>query len=98
MRVDVNISIRKNESDPLGTRVELKNINTFSAIKRAIEAESQRQWDLISRWESVSQETRRRADDENTSYMMRSKEDAVAYRYFPEPDMPALELSENDLK
>ena len=48
MRVDVNISIRKNESDPLGTRVELKNINTFSAIKRAIEAESKRQWDLIS--------------------------------------------------
>ena len=98
MRVDVNISIRKNESDPLWTRVELKNINTFSAIKRAIEAESQRQWDLISKWESVSQETRRRADDENTSYMMRSKEDAVDYRYFPEPDMPALELSENDLK
>jgi aspartyl-tRNA(Asn)/glutamyl-tRNA(Gln) amidotransferase subunit B len=49
MRVDVNISIRKNENDPLGTRVELKNINTFSAIKRAIEVESQRQWNLISR-------------------------------------------------
>ncbi len=98
MRVDVNISIRKNENDPLGTRVELKNINTFSAIKRAIEVESQRQWNLISRWESVAQETRRRADDENTSYMMRSKEDAVDYRYFPEPDMPSLELSEHDLK
>jgi aspartyl-tRNA(Asn)/glutamyl-tRNA(Gln) amidotransferase subunit B len=49
MRADANVSIRKNESDPLGTRVELKNINTFSAIKRAIEAESQRQWDLISK-------------------------------------------------
>ena len=98
MRVDVNISIRKSESDPLWTKVELKNINTFSAIKRAIEAESQRQRDLISNWQSVSQETRRRADDENTSYMMRSKEDAVDYRYFPEPDMPKLQLSETDLK
>ncbi len=98
MRVDVNISIRKNETDSLWTRVELKNINTFSAIKRAIEAESARQWNLISNGESVSQETRRRADDENTSYMMRSKEDAVDYRYFPEPDMPNLHLTNDDLK
>jgi len=97
MRVDVNISIRKSESDPLWTKVELKNINTFSAIKRAIESEANRQWDIISNWGSVSQETRRRSDDENTSYMMRSKEDAIDYRYFPEPDMPSLELSGNDL-
>ena len=98
MRVDVNVSIRKNENDPLWTRVELKNINTFSAIKRAIEVESKRQWDLISNWGTVSQETRRRADDENTSYMMRNKEDAIDYRYFPEPDMPTLKLTEDDIK
>ena len=98
MRVDVNVSIRKNQDDPLWTRVELKNINTFSAIKRAIEHEAKRQWNLISAWDVVSQETRRWSDDDNTSYMMRSKEDAIDYRYFPEPDMPVLELSEDDLK
>ena len=98
MRVDVNVSIRKNESDPYWTKVEIKNINSFSAIKRAIESETQRQWEVISSWGKISQETRHWIDEENTTHSARSKEDAEDYRYFPEPDMPALELSENDLK
>ena len=98
MRIDVNISIRKHENDPLWTRVELKNINTFSAIKRAIESETERQRNLISNGWTISQETRRRSDVDNTSYTMRSKEDAIDYCYFPEPDMSNLELSDNDLK
>ena len=98
MRVDVNVSIRKNESDPFWTKVEIKNINSFSAIKRAIEVESQRQWKVISSWGVIAQETRHRIDEENTTHSARSKEDAEDYRYFPEPDMPPLVLSENDLK
>ena len=98
MRVDVNVSIRKNESDPYWTKVEIKNINSFSAIKRAIESETQRQWEVISSWGTIIQETRHWIDEENTTHSARSKEDAEDYRYFPEPDMPTLELSEADLK
>ena len=98
MRVDVNVSIRKNESDPYWTKVEIKNINSFSAIKRAIESEAKRQWDVISSGGKIIQETRHRIDEENITRSARSKEDAEDYRYFPEPDMPSLELSENDLK
>ncbi|HOQ79423.1 MAG TPA: Asp-tRNA(Asn)/Glu-tRNA(Gln) amidotransferase subunit GatB, partial [Candidatus Absconditabacterales bacterium] len=98
MRVDVNISIRKNESDPLGTRVELKNINSFGMIKRAILHEYNRQKTLLEKGEKVGQETRMRNDTEGISKMMRSKEDALDYRYFPEPDMPILQLNDEILK
>ena len=98
MRVDVNISIRKNESDPLWTRVELKNINSFWMIKRAILHEHNRQKTLLEKWEKVWQETRMRNDTEWISKMMRSKEDALDYRYFPEPDMPILQLNDEILK
>jgi len=98
MRVDVNISIRKNESDPLWTRVELKNINSFWMIKRAILHEYNRQKTLLEKWEKVWQETRMRNDTEWISKMMRSKEDALDYRYFPEPDMPILQLNDEILK
>ena len=98
MRVDVNVSIRKHESDPYWTKVEIKNINSFSAIKRAIESEAQRQCEVISSWGTIIQETRHWIDEENTTHSARSKEDAEDYRYFPEPDMPVLELSEDDLK
>jgi aspartyl-tRNA(Asn)/glutamyl-tRNA(Gln) amidotransferase subunit B len=98
MRVDVNISIRKNESDPLWTRVELKNINSFWMIKRAILHEYNRQKTLLEKWEKVWQETRMRNDTEWISKMMRSKEDALDYRYFPEPDMPILQLNDEVLK
>lgn len=98
MRVDVNISIRKNESDPLWTRVELKNINSFWMIKRAILHEYNRQKTLLEKWEKVWQETRMRNDTEWISKMMRSKEDALDYRYFPEPDMPTLQINDEILK
>jgi aspartyl-tRNA(Asn)/glutamyl-tRNA(Gln) amidotransferase subunit B len=98
MRMDVNVSVRKNEKDKLGTRVEIKNINSFWAIKRAIENEYERQIKIYENWESFQQETRWWDDGKWESYPMRSKEDALDYRYFPEPDLPQLILSEEILK
>lgn len=95
MRVDVNISIRKEKTDPLGTRVELKNINSFSAIKRAIDAEVIRQLACRESGETIQQQTRRRDDLKGQSFAMRSKEDALDYRYFPEPDLPPLYLEQS---
>lgn len=94
MRIDVNISIRKSESDPLWTRVELKNINSFGMIKRAIAHEYARQVEMMEKWEKFEQQTRMWNDMEWESKMMRSKENALDYRYFPEPDMPELVLSD----
>ena len=94
MRVDVNVSIRPSVDDPFGTRVELKNINSFSAIKRAIDAEVARQIQLKKAGEALTQETRRRDDLKGQSFAMRSKEDALDYRYFPEPDLPDLVLDQ----
>jgi len=98
MRVDVNVSIRNQESDPLGTRVELKNINSFSAIKRAIDNEVIRQQQCIEAWEEIKQETRRWDDLKGQSFLMRSKEDALDYRYFPEPDLPDLYIDDELLQ
>lgn len=92
MRCDVNISLRDTENDPYGTRVEMKNINSFGMIKRAIEHEQTRQEALYARWESFEQQTRGRDDSKGESYLMRSKEEALDYRYFPEPDLPQLKL------
>jgi len=94
MRVDVNISVRPKWSDKLWTRVELKNMNSFSAIKRAIQHEFKRQIKLIESGKQVDQETRWWNDAKWSSYTMRSKEDALDYRYFPEPDLPLLELTD----
>ena len=94
MRVDVKVSIRPSVDDPFGTRVELKNINSFSAIKRAIDAEVARQIQLKKAGETLTQETRRRDDLKGVSFAMRSKEDALDYRYFPEPDLPDLVLDQ----
>lgn len=94
MRVDVNVSIRPSVDDLFGTRVELKNINSFSAIKRAIDAEVARQIQLKKAGEALTQETRRRDDLKGQSFAMRSKEDALDYRYFPEPDLPDLVLDQ----
>jgi aspartyl-tRNA(Asn)/glutamyl-tRNA(Gln) amidotransferase subunit B len=98
MRVDVNISIRKSEKDPLGTRVEVKNINSFGMIKRAIEHEQARQEKLYEAGEIFTQQTRGRDDTKGESYLMRSKEDALDYRYFPEPDLPPLKLSNQTIE
>lgn len=94
MRVDVNISVRNSENDPYGTRVEVKNMNSFSAIKRAIDHEYARQVALYEKGEKFNQETRGWDDAKGESYLMRSKEDALDYRYFPEPDLPPLKISD----
>ena len=90
MRIDVNISIRKTEFDTLGTRAELKNINSFSMVRKAIENEYKRQVDMLENGWKIKQETRSRNDQKGESFPMRSKEDALDYRYFPEPDLPPL--------
>ncbi len=94
MRADVNISVREKGQTTFGTRTEMKNLNSFRAIEHAIEGESQRQIDLLENGESVTQETRRWDDDKMYSYAMRSKEDAQDYRYFPDPDLPPITVSQ----
>ena len=93
MRADVNLSVREVGSQELGTRTEMKNLNSFSAIRRAIEGEKNRQIELIESGENVIQETRRWNDDKECSYAMRSKEDAKDYRYFPDPDLVPVHIS-----
>ncbi len=87
MRCDCNVSIRPKGSDTLGTRTELKNINSFRFIERAIDTEVERQIDLIEDGGTVVQETRLYDPDKNETRSMRSKEDANDYRYFPCPDL-----------
>lgn len=94
MRADVNLSVRKKGEPEFGTRTEMKNIGSFKAIARAIEAETARQIDLLESGEKVVQETRRWNDEEGYSYAMRSKEDAQDYRYFPEPDLVPVAISD----
>ena len=94
MRADVNLSIREVGATEYGTRTEMKNLNSFKAIARAIEAEKNRQIDLIESGEKVIQETRRWDDTKEYSYAMRSKEDAQDYRYFPEPDLVPIVISD----
>lgn len=93
-RADINLSVRLKGGAKLGTRTEMKNMNSFKAIARAIEAEEKRQIDLLENGESVVQETRRWDDSKNTSFSMRTKENASDYRYFPEPDIPPIAISE----
>lgn len=94
LRADVNVSVMPKGSDKFGTRTEMKNINSFKAIHNAVEAEARRQIELIEDGEKVVQQTRRWDDSKATSYSMRSKEDAQDYKYFPEPDLPPIELSD----
>ena len=94
MRADVNLSVREVGAAEFGTRTEMKNLNSFKAIARAIEGERERQIDLIEAGEKVVQETRRWDDTKEYSYAMRSKEDAQDYRYFPEPDLVPIIISD----
>lgn len=94
MRADVNLSIRKVGTKELGTRTEMKNLNSFKAIARAIEGEKARQIELLEEGKSVIQETRRWDDNKEYSYAMRSKEDAQDYRYFPDPDLPPIDITD----
>ena len=94
MRADVNLSIREVGAAEFGTRTEMKNLNSFKAIARAIENERERQIDLIEAGKEVVQETRRWDDTKEYSYAMRSKEDAQDYRYFPDPDLVPIIISD----
>ena len=94
MRADVNLSVREVGAPEFGTRTEMKNINSFKAIAHAIEGETRRQIELIEDGKKVIQETRRWDDNKESSKAMRSKEDAQDYRYFPDPDLTPVVISD----
>ena len=94
MRADVNLSVREAGAAEFGTRTEMKNLNSFKAIARAIEGERARQIELIEEGKKVVQKTRRWDDNKESSHAMRSKEDAQDYRYFPEPDLVPVVISD----
>ena len=94
MRADVNLSVREMGAPEFGTRTEMKNLNSFKAIARAIEGERTRQIELIEEGKKVIQETRRWDDNKESSFTMRSKEDAQDYRYFPDPDLTPVVISD----
>ncbi|MEI3041016.1 MAG: Asp-tRNA(Asn)/Glu-tRNA(Gln) amidotransferase subunit GatB [Victivallales bacterium] len=98
MRCDVNISIRHKGDEKFGTKVELKNLNSFRAVHRAITYEIKRQIIMLEAGEEIEQETRGWNDDAGESYLMRGKENANDYRYFPEPDLMPVVLSDEDIE
>ena len=98
LRCDVNLSVRPAGSTELGTRTEMKNLNSFKAIARSIEYEARRQIELLEEGKRVIQETRRWDENKDATFAMRSKENAQDYRYFPEPDIPPLEIGEDYLE
>lgn len=98
MRADVNLSVREVGAKEFGTRTETKNLNSFKAIARAIEGERERQIELLEEGKEVIQETRRWDDNKEYSYAMRSKEDAQDYRYFPDPDLVPVNISDEWLE
>ena len=98
MRCDVNISIRHKGDEKFGTKVELKNLNSFRAVHRAITYEIKRQIIMLEAGEEIEQETRGWNDDAGESYLMRGKENANDYRYFPEPDLMPVVLSDENIE
>lgn len=94
MRADVNVSVRPVGSEEFGTRTEMKNMNSFKAIYRAINFEAKRQIEILEEGGKITQETRRWDDNKDASFPMRSKENAQDYRYFPEPDLLPIEISQ----
>jgi aspartyl-tRNA(Asn)/glutamyl-tRNA(Gln) amidotransferase subunit B len=96
MRADVNVSIRR-PGEPLGTKVEIKNLNSFRAVQRSLEFEIARQSELLERGESVVHETRGWSEERQITLGQRTKEQAHDYRYFPEPDLPYLRFTESQL-
>ena len=98
MRADVNLSVREVGAKEFGTRTEMKNLNSFKAITHAIEGERERQIELLESSKEVVQETRRWDDAKEYSYAMRSKEDAQDYRYFPDPDLVPVYISDEWLE
>ncbi len=98
MRADVNLSVRPKGSTKFGIRTEMKNINSFKSIERAIAFESKRQIALLEAGESVVQETRRWDENKEKTFAMRSKENAQDYRYFPEPDIPPISITDEEIQ
>jgi aspartyl-tRNA(Asn)/glutamyl-tRNA(Gln) amidotransferase subunit B len=94
MRVEANVSIRPRGDETFGTRVEVKNMNSFRSVERAIGFEIERQAAAVDAGETLSQETRGWNEDRGSTYVMRSKEDSHDYRYFPEPDLPPLRVDD----
>lgn len=97
LRCDVNVSIRKKGCETLGTRCEMKNVNSFSGAVRGIEYEIKRQIEILKSGGTIVQETRRWDDAKGRSFLMRTKENAQDYRYFPEPDLQGIEIKEEKL-
>jgi len=91
LRVDCNVSVRRSGDTELGTRCEIKNVNSLRSLGRAIDYEARRQIDLITAGERVAQQTRHWNEDEGRTHTLRSKEEATDYRYFPEPDLVELD-------
>jgi aspartyl-tRNA(Asn)/glutamyl-tRNA(Gln) amidotransferase subunit B len=93
MRCEANVSLRKKGNKEFGTKVEIKNLNSFKAVERSIEYEIRRQAEILDEGEKVIQETRGWDADNKRTYSQRRKEEAHDYRYFPEPDLPSLDLT-----
>lgn len=94
IRCDVNVSVNKKGANEFGTRIEMKNVNTFSGAVRAIEYEKKRQIDILESGGSLSQETRRWDDSKGENFLMRSKENALDYMYFPDADLGTVHVSD----
>ena len=94
MRVEANVSLRRRGTEPFGTRIEVKNMNSFRSVERAIDFEIERQAAALDAGEPLLQETRGWSEERGETYRMRVKETSDDYRYFPEPDLPPLHLSD----
>ncbi len=93
LRCDVNVSVRKVGTDDIGVRTEIKNLNSFAFVQKAIEYEAERQWELLSSGKAVKRETRRFDEKSGRTLSMRSKESSADYRYLTEPDLPPFWIS-----
>lgn len=98
LRADVNVSVRPADQKKFGTRTEMKNLNSFKAILRAVEEEAKRQEKVLNSGETIVQETRRWDDIKGLSFAMRNKEEAHDYRYFPEPDLPPVVIDKDRIQ
>ena len=98
LRADINVSVRKKGAKEFGTRTEMKNMNSFKAIVRAIEYEAERQIEVLENGGKIEQETLRWDDALGKTFSMRDKEDAQDYRYFPDPDLAIIKISEEKIK
>ena len=98
LRADINLSVRPVGQKELGVRTEMKNMSSFRAVRKAVEVESKRQIEVLERGEKVLQQTRRWDENKNESFSMRSKEEAKDYKYFPEPDIPPIEISDEEVE